>query len=155
MHVDSSKGFTLFIRESGKVLHAKSAEESVRRAFRVARQKTKRRKIVNVLPADYTETNPGIKDSKSHVTVYTNHISNFCRALATSEARVAAVVVTPDERDLKYKGFLREIRELTSAEGALLIWKEVEGNENAENENPREFFGIQPDIICWSGNEKP
>ena len=120
--------YRLYVRQGDRTFHAKSEGESVRRAIGIARRATKRRKILDVQTTD---------------------ISGFCKALAACEERLAAVIVTPDEKDPKHRGFLREVRELTSAEGALLIWREKD-DDRAETRGPREILGIQPDITCYS-----
>jgi glutamate-1-semialdehyde aminotransferase len=68
--------------------------------------------------------------------------------LASCEDRIAAVIVTPDESEPRNKMFLREVRELTSAEGALLIWR-APVESMGRIGNPPEFYGIKPDITCY------
>lgn len=139
-----SSRYRLFVRQSGELLEADGFARAQALAVRLARRQTKRLRVISVLPVDYSA-----EPDRSTVQVRTAAVSEFCRALADSEERVAAVIVHPDERDVKHKAFLREIRELTSAEGAWLIWHEPKAHVDGENEIPREFHGIRPDITCW------
>ena len=66
-------------------------------------------------------------------------ISELCNLIATSESRIGAVVVAPKGEDLIYKRFLKRVRQLTSAEGAALIW---EGNEALQ-----QFYEIKADYL--------
>lgn len=141
-HVDSFR--------NGHVRYYGSDASSVRQAVRFARKITGRRQVLEILPPDQSTFPLGKHRTASYRTVFTNDISTFCQTLANSENRLAAIIVTPDEKDLKYKRFLREVRELTSAEGALLIWKE--GIVSEKDKIPTEFFGIRPDVICLQGD---
>lgn len=142
----SKDGFMVHISETGKLVNVPSDDRAVDLAIQMARRRTKRRKVFAVFPVDSF----GKTEGSSQVTpLYTNRVSDFCRALAASDSRIAAVLVTPDDRDLMHKAFLREIRELTSAEGAWLIWKETKVELDETHAIPREFFGIRPDITCW------
>jgi len=122
--VSSEQQYRLYIRQNERHLAASGLDEAMDLAVDLARSTTRRFDVIRVLATD---------------------ISDFCRRLADSESRVAAVIVTPDEGDVRHKAFLREVRELTSAEGAWLIWHEPK----TQTDVPREFYGIRPDVICW------
>ena len=126
--VSSRKRYRLFVRQSEEVLEASGCDEAVALAVQLARRQTNRSSVLFALSGT---------------------VADFCRALAACEERVAAVVVRPDESDVKHKAFLREVRELTSAEGAWLIWNEPNAHVDGEDEIPREFHGIRPDVTCW------
>jgi glutamate-1-semialdehyde aminotransferase len=74
----------------------------------------------------------------------------FCRAIAESDERIAAVLAEPKlEIDLVHRRFLRRAKDLASAEGAVLVWDETEAF------GAREFdgavlgaYGVNPDLIC-------
>ena len=66
-------------------------------------------------------------------------IKDLCHLIASSE-RIAAVVIAPKGEDVVHKRFLNRVKELTSAEGALLIW-------NGSREL-LDFYEIKADLIC-------
>ena len=107
-------------------------------ALGLARKHTGRRKVFFVVPPG---SQPEIPFDDDCTAILTNRVSEFCRALAASEVRIAAIFVQPDTRDMKVIGFLREVRELTSAEGACLLLEESSARSFAD-------YGICADLIC-------
>lgn len=66
--------------------------------------------------------------NKRHVTfLQGGHIASVCEAIAVSEERIAAIVVRYFEGSHFY---YKKIRELASAEGAVMIWDYLIGNVN-------------------------
>ena len=75
----------------------------------------------------------------------------FCRAIAESEERIAAVIAEPKlEIDLVHRRFLRRAKDLSSAEGAVLVWDETEALGTGEfSGEVLNSYALNPDLICF------
>jgi glutamate-1-semialdehyde aminotransferase len=117
-------------------------QEARQEALRLARARTGRRQVIAI--AD-TQT-PDLDWNFPHVTILPGgNIGLVCKEIGEAEERIAAVVVAPRRaEDLVLKRFLRRLRELVSAEGALLIWEETQGSR----ETLQIAYGVKPDLTC-------
>lgn len=67
-------------------------------------------------------------------------IALLCKVIAESNERIAAIIVSPLRHDdLIHKRFIRRVRELASAEGALFVW---DGGKSR-----LEFYEVRPDLL--------
>jgi glutamate-1-semialdehyde 2,1-aminomutase len=72
--------------------------------------------------------------------------------------RVAAVVMEPVNIDMPEPGYLDAVRELTHAQGALLVFDEMVTGLRLANGGAQEYFGVQCDLACLGkalGNGMP
>lgn len=69
----------------------------------------------------------------------------LCRAIAESPERIAAIVLeSPRENPLIVNRFLKRVRELASAEGAMMIWA---GTDSFPAE-----LSFRPDLVVGGGS---
>lgn len=72
----------------------------------------------------------------------------LCHAIGESSERIAAIILDPIRADeFRLKRFLKRVRELASAEGAVLIW-----NQGSADFDPNDFE-LQPDLTCFCPRE--
>ena len=107
--------------------------------------------IQNLHAIGSADLGPGI----SVETIPALKLALLCRVIAESEVRIAAIFVTPMTGvDLVHKRFVRRVRELASAEGALLVWDETILEHEDSPESRLQFYGIKPDIVCAAATER-
>ncbi len=155
-----------------RVRFVSSGTEAAMSAVRVARAATGRDRIVKFEGCYHghadaflvqagsgaltlgTPTSPGVtKAAAADTLLATYNDSNSVRQLfAASRGQIAAVIVEPIAGNMGVvppaDGFLRELRELCDANGALLVFDEVISGFRAAAGGAQEIYGVKPDLTC-------
>ncbi len=150
-----------------------SGTEAVMSALRVARGYTKREKIVKfegcyhghcdamLVKAGSGVMTQGVPDSagvpcgcaQDTLTATYNDIESVKTLFAQNENEIAAVILEPVAANmgvvLPKDGFLKELRELCTREGALLIFDEVITGFRLALGGAQEYYGISADLTCF------
>jgi glutamate-1-semialdehyde 2,1-aminomutase len=141
-------------------------------SIQVAREHTKRKKILKVKGAyhgTHAWCTPGhagiIEEDRSHVHDFLwNNTQSFLDLIKKYENEVAAVILTPFHHPafadsvLPEPEFLKEIESTCKQKGIILILDDVRAGFRLSLGGSHEYFGFEPDIICFSkalGNGYP
>jgi len=101
-----------------------------------------------------TPTSPGVTRAASADTIVAgyNDPASVQRAFDANRGGIAAVIVEPIAGNMGVvppaDGFLRALREMCSAEGALLIFDEVISGFRASAGGAQAIAGVRPDLTC-------
>jgi len=101
-----------------------------------------------------TPTSPGVTRAASADTLVASYIDldSVRHVLAAHRNRIAALIVEPIAGNMGVvppaPGFLRGLRELCDAEGALLIFEEVISGFRAAAGGAQAIAGVRPDLTC-------
>jgi glutamate-1-semialdehyde aminotransferase len=124
---------------------AESADAARALAIRLARAYSGRHKIFWIADSDALP----LGQDFDIATLPSRNIGLVCKAIGESEERIAAIIVAPQRAgDLVLKRFLKRVRELVSAEGALLIWDETLRDAGSIPEYLQASYEIRPDLTC-------
>jgi glutamate-1-semialdehyde 2,1-aminomutase len=99
-------------------------------------------------------TSPGVTRGAAGDTLLAsyNDLASVHRVFEANNGRIAAVFVEPIAGNMGVvppaDGFLRALREVCTAEGALLVFDEVISGFRAAPGGAQELFGITPDLTC-------
>jgi len=101
-----------------------------------------------------TPTSPGVTRAASGDTLVAsyNDLDSVARAFESNRGQIAAVIVEPIAGNMGLvppaDGFLRGLREISSAGGALLIFDEVISGFRAAAGGAQAISGVRPDLTC-------
>jgi glutamate-1-semialdehyde 2,1-aminomutase len=101
-----------------------------------------------------TPTSPGVTRAASADTLVAsyNDLDSVRGVFAANAGRIAAVIVEPIAGNMGVvppaDGFLRGLREICTADGALLIFDEVISGFRAAAGGAQSLVGIRPDLTC-------
>ena len=74
--------------------------------------------------------------------------AELCRQIAESRERFAALYVRVEGRDPLARRLYKRVRDLCSAEGALMIWDDTAAASPEEAQSWREYYAVQADLHC-------
>jgi glutamate-1-semialdehyde 2,1-aminomutase len=155
-----------------RVRFVSSGTEAAMSAVRVARAATRRDRIVKFEGCYHghadpflvkagsgaltlgTPTSPGVTEAASADTLVAsyNDLESVRRTFDGHRGRIAAVIVEPIAGNIgvvpSADGFLRALRDLCTAEGALLIFDEVISGFRASAGGAQAIAGVVPDLTC-------
>jgi glutamate-1-semialdehyde 2,1-aminomutase len=155
-----------------RVRFVSSGTEAAMSAVRVARAATARDKIIKFEGCYHghadaflvkagsgaltlgTPTSPGVTRAASGDTLVAsyNDLASVHAAFENGRDRIAAVIVEPIAGNMglvaPVDGFLRGLREVCSASGALLIFDEVISGFRAGPGGAQAIYGVTPDLTC-------
>jgi glutamate-1-semialdehyde 2,1-aminomutase len=156
-----------------KVRMCNSGTEATMSAIRLARGFTRRDKIIKfdgcyhghadslLVKAGSGALTFGNPDSAGVPASFTQHtivlpyndVDAVRAAFAANPGQIAGIIVEPVPGNaglyLPKPGYLEALREITSAEGALLIFDEVMTGFRLAKGGAQERFGIKPDLSCF------
>src|SRR5437763_1566232 len=101
-----------------------------------------------------TPTSPGVTRAASADTLVAsyNDLESVRRLFAANRGRIAALIVEPIAGNMGVvppaDGFLRGLRDICDAEGALLIFDEVISGFRAAAGGAQAIVGVRPDLTC-------
>ena len=101
-----------------------------------------------------TPTSPGVTPAASRDTLVAdyNDLESVARVFDANPGKIAAVIVEPIAGNVGVvppaDGFLRGLREMCSARGALLIFDEVITGFRASPGGAQGLMGVRPDLTC-------
>ena len=99
-------------------------------------------------------TSPGVTPAASADTLVAdyNDVESVRRVVQANHGKVAAIIVEPIAGNMGLvapaDGFLRALRDLATADGALLIFDEVISGFRAGAGGAQGLFGVRPDLTC-------
>ena len=99
-------------------------------------------------------TSPGVTKGAAGDTILAsyNDLESVRRAFDANPNRIAALIVEPIAGNMGVvppaDGFLRGLRELCDAQGALLIFDEVISGFRASRGGAQQLTGVRPDLTC-------
>lgn len=98
-----------------------------------------------------TTRNGGVPKSTCELTktFSYNEISSLEEIFSRYPGQVAAVIMEPVSVDLPQDNFLEKVRELTHANGAVLIFDEMVTGFRLARGGAQEYFGVTPDMACF------
>lgn len=135
---------------------SKTGADVTSAAIRIARAFTGRK---NVLCCGYhgwhdwyiaaTSRSNGIPEEIKNMT-YTFDYNNIESLKESLDSETAAVILEPFVFDEPKNNFLQEVAELCKANGTLLIFDEMWSGFRLALGGAQEYFGIKPDLACYS-----
>jgi glutamate-1-semialdehyde 2,1-aminomutase len=155
-----------------RVRFVSSGTEATMSAIRVARAATKRERILKFEGCYHghadaflvkagsgaltlgTPTSPGVARGASADTIVAdyNSVESVRRAFEANRDQIAAVIVEPIAGNMGLvppaDGFLAALREICTAEGALLIFDEVISGFRASMGGAQALLSVTPDLTC-------
>ena len=156
-----------------KIRFVNSGTEACMSAIRLARGYTKRDKIIKFsgcyhghsdsfliaagsgLSTFGVPNSPGVTEGTAKDTLLAayNDLENVKALFEANKGEIAAIIVEPVAGNMgcipPKDGFLQGLREVCSANGALLIFDEVMTGFRLAKGGVQELFGIQADIVCF------
>jgi glutamate-1-semialdehyde 2,1-aminomutase len=172
LEVKMAKLICEFVPSIQKVRMCNSGTEACMSAIRLARGFMKRDKIIKfdgcyhghadslLVKAGSGALTFGNPDSAGVPAAFTQHtivlpfndVSAVKSAFAANKNQIAGIIVEPVPGNaglyLPKKGYLEFLREITKANGALLIFDEVMTGFRLAKGGAQERFGISPDLTC-------
>src|SRR5438445_8937629 len=172
MEVRMAEEITRLIPSVEVLRMVNSGTEATMSAIRLARGATGREKIVKFEGCYHghadsflvkagsgaltlgVPTSPGVTRSASADTLLAtyNDLASVHRVFDAHPDEIAAVIVEPIAGNMGLvppaDGFLRALREIGDAHGALLVFDEVISGFRASPGGAQELFGVRPDLTC-------
>jgi hypothetical protein len=123
-----------------------SLQEARMNALQLARKQTGRTQILILEdPLQYEVS----LDENDCLTIPAGKTAHLCEAIANSAKRLAAIVVR-DKHAAPF--YYKKVRELSSAEGARMIWEALDGPLNHTDTCAKLTKNSPPDLICFIFN---
>ena len=156
-----------------KIRFVNSGTEACMSAIRLARGYTKRDKIIKFsgcyhghsdsfliaagsgLSTFGVPNSPGVTEGTAKDTLLAsyNDIENVKALFEANKNEIAAIIIEPVAGNMgcipPVKGFLEDLREVCTQNGALLIFDEVMTGFRLAKGGAQELFGIKADIVCF------
>lgn len=133
------------------VLQFNDAIDAYQFSFELASMHTNRKKLLIITDASKANPYTGLNETHYHEMVVAGDAAALCTAIACTLDRLSAIVVkSPIAPPYYYK----KVRELASAEGAIMIWDEVGKDFNDASQQNIIAKNSKPDIFCFSNTDK-
>jgi glutamate-1-semialdehyde 2,1-aminomutase len=148
---------------SAWAVFGKNGSDMTSWALQVAREKTKRRKILKVAGAYHgmgswcTPGHAGLLDEdRAHIHDFQwNDLESFDRLLRQFPDDIAAVIMTPFQHEvfkpseMPAPGFWQHIEAACRREGIVLILDDIRAGFRLDLRGSHKCFGFEPDLICF------
>ncbi|SDU23170.1 glutamate-1-semialdehyde 2,1-aminomutase [Verrucomicrobium sp. GAS474] len=132
-------------------------------AIQVAREQTKRKKILKIAGAYHgiapwcTPGHAGvIEEDTAHIHTFPwNDLDAFTARLKEFRGEIAGVILTPFHHPafspsiLPADGFLRGVEEACRREGIVIILDDIRAGFRLHHGGSHRYFGFEPDLICF------
>jgi glutamate-1-semialdehyde 2,1-aminomutase len=172
LEVELGERVRRFMPSLERVRFVNSGTEAAMSAVRVARAATKREKIIKFAGCYHghadaflvqagsgaltlgVPTSPGVTRAAVADTLVAsyNDLQSVRRIFDANRDQIAALIVEPIAGNMGLvpaaDGFLRALREVCSAEGAVLIFDEVISGFRAARGGAQAIAGVKPDLTC-------
>ncbi len=158
LEVEVAERLTSMIPGAEMVRFAKNGSDVTAMSVRLARHVTGRNRIACMGYHGFqdwyiatTDRNFGIPDvvkALTHTFMF-NDIDSLKKLFDEHPDEFAAVIMEPAIFEFPKPGFLEEVKELTHANGALLIFDEMITGMRFAKGGGQEFFGVTPDLGCF------
>lgn len=131
-----------------------SSERVLHTVLELSKKRTGRSRILVLEPTSPSALMTALASHGDSNVISGGDASLLCRAIAESAERIGAVAVQPEFGDPRQRRFLRRVRDLASAEGALMICDEsVIGSRILTTGCMHVFYGVTPDVVCLRSND--
>ena len=172
LEVELGERVRKFMPSLERVRFVSSGTEAAMSAVRVARAATRRDKIIKFEGCYHghadaflvqagsgaltlgTPTSPGVTVAAAADTLIAsyNDVASVERVFKANRGQIAALFVEPIAGNMGLvppaDGFLRALRELCDAHGALLVFDEVISGFRAAPGGAQQIYGVKPDLTC-------
>jgi FkbM family methyltransferase len=145
--IDTLKLIQAIIPSMESTHHILTPDFAIAKAITLAKSHTKRNKVIVLVDPKKINTDKSSQEEKDILTIAADKSQRLCEAIALSKERIAAIVIRHHQAAPYY---YKKVRELSSAEGALMIWDQIEFDNNVLQQNLRITKHCQPDIACFS-----
>ena len=172
LEVELGERVRKFMPSLERVRFVSSGTEAAMSAVRVARAATRRDKIIKFEGCYHghadaflvragsgaltlgTPTSPGVTAAAAADTLIAsyNDVASVERVFKANRGKIAALFVEPIAGNMGLvppaDGFLRALRDLCDAHGALLVFDEVISGFRAAPGGAQQIYGVKPDLTC-------
>lgn len=156
LEVELSEKIRSIVPNAESVRFSKTGCDAATAAVRVSRAFTKREKV---LCCGYhgwhdwyiavTDRNAGIPEAVKDLT-YTINYNDTDSLIQSIDSDTACLILEPFVFEQEKAGFLQEIKSICEKNGTLLIFDEMWTGFRIAPGGAQEFFGVTPDLACYS-----
>ncbi len=156
LEVELSEKIRSIVPNAESVRFSKTGCDATTAAVRVSRAFTKREKV---LCCGYhgwhdwyiavTDRNAGIPEAVKELT-YTINYNDVESLIQSIDSDTACLILEPFVFEKEQAGFLKEIKSICEKNGTLLIFDEMWTGFRIAVGGAQEFFGVKPDLACYS-----
>ncbi|MDQ3194039.1 MAG: aminotransferase class III-fold pyridoxal phosphate-dependent enzyme [Bacteroidota bacterium] len=156
LEVELSEKIRSIVPNAESVRFSKTGCDVTTAAVRVARAFTKREKVLccgyhgwHDWYISVTDRNAGIPESAKELT-YTFNYNDIESLIQSLDQETACVILEPFVFEEEKDNFLKEVYEACKKNGTLLIFDEMWTGFRIAPGGAQEYFGITPDLACYS-----
>ncbi|MDQ3019810.1 MAG: aminotransferase class III-fold pyridoxal phosphate-dependent enzyme [Bacteroidota bacterium] len=156
LEVELSEKIRSVVPNAESVRFSKTGCDVTTAAVRVARAFTKREKVLccgyhgwHDWYISVTDRNAGIPEAIKDLT-FTFNYNDIESLIESIDSETACVILEPFVFEEERNNFLKEVQDVCRKNGTLLIFDEMWTGFRIAVGGAQEFFGIQPDLACYS-----
>lgn len=156
LEVELSEKIREIIPNAESVRFSKTGCDVTTAAVRAARAFTNREKVLccgyhgwHDWYVSVTDRNAGIPKAVQDLT-YTFNYNDIESLIQSIDSQTACVILEPFVFEEEKNNFLKEVQEVCKKNGALLIFDEMWTGFRIALGGAQEFFGVTPDLACYS-----
>jgi glutamate-1-semialdehyde 2,1-aminomutase len=161
--VDLAERLVALIEFASWAVFGKNGSDMTTWALQVAREHTKRRKILKIAGAYHgidPWCTPGhgglIEEDRAHIHDFAwNDLESFERLLKQHRGDIAGVIMTPYHHptfkasEMPAEGFWKHVEQRCRREGIVLILDDIRAGFRLHLRGSHKIFGFEPDLICF------
>lgn len=156
LEVELSEKIRDLVPNAESVRFSKTGCDVTTAAVRVARAFTKREKVLccgyhgwHDWYISVTDRNTGIPEAVKDLT-FTFNYNDIESLIQSIDSDTACVILEPFVFEEEKNNFLKEVQEVCRKNGTLLIFDEMWTGFRIAPGGAQEFFGVKPDLACYS-----
>lgn len=156
LEVELSEKIKSVVPNAESVRFSKTGCDVTTAAVRVARAFTKREKVLccgyhgwHDWYISVTDRNAGIPEGVKDLT-FTFNYNDISSVIESIDSDTACLILEPFVFEEEKNNFLKEVQEVCRKNGTLLIFDEMWTGFRIAIGGAQEFFGIKPDLACYS-----
>lgn len=156
LEVELSEKIRNAVPNAESVRFSKTGCDVTTAAVRVARAFTKREKVLccgyhgwHDWYISVTDRNAGIPEAVKDLT-FTFNYNDIESLIQSIDSETACVIIEPFVFEEEKNNFLKEVQEVCKKNGTLLIFDEMWTGFRIALGGAQEFFGVKPDLACYS-----